>query len=162
MLPSEKSYDWLGKGIYFWENDPQRAREWAENKVRSGDYENPFVVGALLDLGNCLDLTQRENHEFLRVAHNGLVEDSAKSGYPLPENRDARGDGNADKLLRFLDCAVINDLHTMIQDGSFETVRGMFVEGEDVYPGARFKNRTHTQIAVVDPSCIRAVFLARQ
>ncbi|WP_276752329.1 hypothetical protein [Treponema succinifaciens] len=22
---SENSYDWLGKGMYFWENDPERA-----------------------------------------------------------------------------------------------------------------------------------------
>lgn len=26
---SENDYDWLGRGIYFWENDPYRAREWA-------------------------------------------------------------------------------------------------------------------------------------
>ena len=31
----------------------------------------------------------------------------------------------------------------------------------DVYPGARFKNRTHTQIAVIDANCIKAVFLPR-
>lgn len=26
---SNNEYDWLGNGIYFWENDAQRALEWA-------------------------------------------------------------------------------------------------------------------------------------
>ena len=30
LNPSLNSYDWLGNGIYFWEADPQRALEWAE------------------------------------------------------------------------------------------------------------------------------------
>lgn len=165
MLPSERAHDWLGRGVYFWESDPQRALEWAEDKVRSGSFERPYVLGALIDLGNCLDLTTRENHEFLRIAYQGLVKDASKSGYPMPENKDASSDANSDKLLRFLDCAVINYLHAMIAEGEqfepFQTVRGLFVEGAEVYPGARFKNKTHTQIAVVDPSCIKAVFLPR-
>jgi len=27
---SKNRYDWLGEGAYFWENSPERAREWAE------------------------------------------------------------------------------------------------------------------------------------
>jgi hypothetical protein len=107
----------------------------------------------------------RENHDYLRIAYKALVNDATRTGSPLPENRDARSDANSDKLLRYLDCAVINFLHAMIKQDTglepFQTVRGLFVEGEDVYPGARFKNRTHTQIAVIDASCIKAVFLPR-
>jgi len=34
--PSEKPYDWLGSGIYFWENDPIHAYEFAlEKKAES-------------------------------------------------------------------------------------------------------------------------------
>ena len=29
LKASKNSYDWLGTGIYFWLNDPQRAYEWA-------------------------------------------------------------------------------------------------------------------------------------
>ena len=29
---SNEANDWLGHGIYFWENDPSRAIEWATNK----------------------------------------------------------------------------------------------------------------------------------
>jgi hypothetical protein len=27
---SRNDYDWLGHGVYFWENDPLRARQWAK------------------------------------------------------------------------------------------------------------------------------------
>lgn len=26
----ENTWDWLGHGIYFWENNPKRAKEWAQ------------------------------------------------------------------------------------------------------------------------------------
>ena len=29
LKASENDYDWLGTGIYFWENSAQRALEWA-------------------------------------------------------------------------------------------------------------------------------------
>lgn len=114
MLLSEKTYDWLGKGVYFWENDPKRAQEWADEKKARGDYDEPFVIGALIDLGNCLDLTLRDNHEFLKVAYQGYYEDAKKGGKEILQNKDLAVDKQADKLLRFLDCAVINYLHTML------------------------------------------------
>ena len=36
IIKSDKDYDWLGPGAYFWESDPQRALEWAEWKVSRG------------------------------------------------------------------------------------------------------------------------------
>jgi hypothetical protein len=32
LAPSENDYDWLGKGIYFWEHGPQRAYDWAKEE----------------------------------------------------------------------------------------------------------------------------------
>ena len=43
---SDNSYDWLGNGIYFWENNLVRAWEWA--KRRHGD--DAAVIGAVIDL----------------------------------------------------------------------------------------------------------------
>ncbi len=45
--PSNKSYDWLGEGSYFWEDDVVRAYEWALERRSAA----PCVVGAVLDLG---------------------------------------------------------------------------------------------------------------
>ena len=30
LKASNNDYDWLGTGIYFWENSPRRALEWAK------------------------------------------------------------------------------------------------------------------------------------
>ena len=53
---SVQSYNWLGDGIYFWGADPVRAWEWADEKVDRGEIKKQFVIGAVIDLRNCLDL----------------------------------------------------------------------------------------------------------
>lgn len=165
---SEKDYDWLGSGVYFWENDPQRALDWAKHKCKRGDYEHPFVIGSVIDLGNCLDLISRQEISVLEWAYNSLKQKLAAAGKldEMPVNQDARGDRNGDKLLRYLDCAVINHLHYIIAEANnalefptYDSVRGLFTEGKEVYPGARFLTSTHTQIAVRNPACLKGYFL---
>lgn len=108
---SVNKYDWLGSGIYFWENDPQRAMEFAQSVVEDhrqskGVIEKPAVIGAVIDLGNCLDLSVRENIELLIAANKvylnivGGEENAFKNRGALP---DMKG--------RFRDCAVINLLY---------------------------------------------------
>lgn len=170
MLPSDKPYDWVGPGVYFWESDPQRAWEWAENRYP----ENPGVVGAVIDLGQCLDLLHRESQDLLSEAYHELVDVYREAGIPLPENRNSPRGGDQDRLLRELDCAVIRFLHDILEsipeeagdDGSlivapfrFDTVRGMFTEGEAIYPGSGFFQKSHVQIAVRNPECIKGLFL---
>ena len=47
---SNKVYDWLGKGMYFWENNYRRAEQWAfETAKKEGKGDTPAVVGAVLD-----------------------------------------------------------------------------------------------------------------
>lgn len=62
---SKNDFDWLGEGIYFWENSPARALQYArELKVhprRSGpQIKTPAVVGAVIELGYCLNLLDAE------------------------------------------------------------------------------------------------------
>src|SRR5665213_442516 len=63
LQPSENTWDWLGQGIYFWEQDPLRALQYAtENAL--GKQKNkkaakiPFVIGAIIELGNGLNLVE--------------------------------------------------------------------------------------------------------
>ena len=56
LVKSDAPHDWLGRGIYFWEADKDRALEWANYKKTVGLCDDPFVIGAVLDLGNCFDL----------------------------------------------------------------------------------------------------------
>jgi hypothetical protein len=56
LIASQNDYDWLGHGIYFWENNPNRAFEYAQmlkdNPGRTkGMVNKPAVVGAIIDLG---------------------------------------------------------------------------------------------------------------
>ncbi|MHA4806551.1 hypothetical protein ACX0G9_00520 [Flavitalea flava] len=53
---SKEPYDWLGHVIYFWENNYERAWQWAMDKKKRGTIKTPAVIGATLDLGYCCDL----------------------------------------------------------------------------------------------------------
>ena len=62
--PSANEWDWLGHGIYFWEHSPQRALRWAQEK-----YEQPAVLGAVVQLGKCFDLLDESVTAALFVGH---------------------------------------------------------------------------------------------
>jgi hypothetical protein len=141
--------------------------EWAQWKHDRGEFAEPFVIGAVIDLGNCFDLTVRENLELLGEAYEGLKAEHDTAGRALPVNRNVPGDPFDDLLLRYLDDAVIEKVHQDIEDAvangasiePFDTVRGLFHEGERAYPGSGFFKKTHTQIAVRSPASIKGVFL---
>lgn len=159
--PSRNRYDWLGHGMYFWENSPRRAERFAQDR----NIENPVVIGAVLQLGRCLDFTDSESLAYLSVAYDALKDTLEAAGEPLPNNRPARGNAGHDLLVRELDCAVINFLHAQRardKKPPFDSVRGVFWEGEDLYPGAGFKDKNHIQICIRDPNCIKGFFYQRK
>jgi hypothetical protein len=41
----------------------------------------------------------------------------------------------------------------------FDTVRGLFVEGEPIFDGAEIYHKTHSEIAVRNERCIKGYFL---
>ena len=157
---SDNEYDWLGPGIYFWENNTARALEFANEQMnRQGSrIKDPFVVGAVIDLGACLDLTTKLGIDLVRIAHGVLVDEFRKSGSALPAN-------SKDRMRHKLDCAVIRRAHfiaaSSVEIGPIQTVKGVFLEGGPAYDGADFYEKTHIQIAVCDPSCIKGVFHVR-
>jgi hypothetical protein len=158
MKPKNRSYHWLGSGVYFWENDKDRALEWAQEKASRGEIQTPFVIGGVIELGRCLDLSVRENVPLLKAAHKSLVKLYSKSGAAMPQNRKAPKDNRKDKVMRFLDCAVINHL-VETSDPSFDTVRGLFVEGDRVYKGGELYHKTHVEVAVRNLSRIQGLFI---
>lgn len=159
---SDNPYDWLGTGIYFWENDPVRAYEFADDASRNpkqtkGSITNPAVIGAVIDLGHCCDLTKRENVAMLKIANETYLASVGGEDYA------AKNKGKTeDRIGRFRDCAVINMLHEIIRVNPaytpFDTVRSMFFEGDVIYPTSFFHEQTHIQICVRNPNCIKAVF----
>lgn len=160
LLPSQNNYDWLGDGIYFWEFNGQRAYEFAQElRARSGKQKKsyqPAVVGAIIDLGFCLNLLDSRYIELVRQAHEDLAHKSNQAGTDLPSNS-----LGPDRLLRRLDCAVIRHLHWLQgHEGKqpFDTVRAAFFEGERLYENAGFAAKNHIQICVRNPMCIKGYF----
>lgn len=164
LLRSSAKYDWLGAGIYFWEGDPQRALEWAQEKVTQGKYKHAAVLGATIDLGECLNLVSRANIDILVEAYKSYEKFQKKSGGKVPRNRPLEGRPRGDFTKRELDSAVFNHLHQSIEltpDAgipTYDTVRGMFTEGKRVYPTAGFREHTHVQIAVRNTASILGLF----
>jgi len=113
------------------------------------------VVGAVIQLGACLDLTNIAHTTLLAEAYAQVQEAFVSANKPLPENTGT----DSDLKNRQLDCLVINWLHE--QSGSharFATVRGIFSEGGPIYPGAKIMTQTHIQVVVRDKRCILGVF----
>jgi hypothetical protein len=161
---SNSNHDWLGVGTYFWDSDPQRALEWAQEKKENGKCADPFVVGAIIDLGNCFDLSLRPNLDFLAEVYRTFEKERLSLGLKMPINRDSPNGSSRNKVIRSLDCAIINYVHTLTERAklpAFDTVRGIFVEGDPAYPGSEIYHKTHIQIAVKNPDCIKAVFIHR-
>ncbi len=96
----------------------------------------------------------RESFEFLQ-------ESTKKFDTTLPKNvRTARGE----LLLRNLDCAVIEAVHEIdrrLDRPGYDSVRGVFFEGDELYENAGFREKNHIQIAIRDQNCIKGFFIPR-
>lgn len=167
MRPSRNDYDWLGSGVYFWEQNLNRAWSWAKEQQKRGYIEKPAVIGAVIDLGHCLNLLDSEYINLLSTEYKLLREEMQTLDLPLPVNEGK----TQDKLYRKLDCAVIEHLHIRLEHAykndknslpPFDSVRALFEEGASVYPGAGFKSKTHIQLCVRNPNCIKGYFNPRE
>ena len=156
---SQNDYDWLGGGIYFWENDPKRAFEFAEDVRKNpqkskGVIKKSFVVGAVIDLRMCCNLLDRSALDELIESHDFLESMSKASGKPMPIN-------SKERMTRRLDCLVFETMHQLREDeglGSYDTVRGAIWEGGELYAGAHIEKLNHVQIAVRKTECIKGYF----
>jgi len=158
LKPSQNAWEWLGHGIYFWEDSPARAMRWTETNTRpaASKIKFPSVLGAVIDLGNCLNLADAEALAMVKSAHKTYTEICAVSGVRPVENR------GSERQVRYLDCAVIETLHGLRRqerEKSFDTVRGFFQEGRTLYSGAGFRELDHIQICVRSPRQIIGYFL---
>lgn len=156
LKSSSNTYDWLGNGIYFREQNFDRAKEWAE--ARYGE-DNSAVLGAVLDLGYCLNLTDSAGSERLKLGYKLLKLRCEIAGVQLPQNRALKE--SSDVLIRDLDCAVIEQIHDYNRQENkmeYDSVRGIFTEGERSYPGSEFYEKTHVQLCIRNTNCIKGYF----
>ena len=161
LQKSMNNYDWLGNGIYFWEQNYERASEWAKSRAANpkSKIQTPAVIGAIIDLGYCLNLTDYASTAILKRGYEMLSVRCEILGKPLPENHSIGNSGEI--LIRDLDCAVIEQIHYYNKSQKlpcYDSVRGIFNEGNRVYPGSEFYEKTHVQLCIVNPNCIKGYF----
>ena len=150
---SNNEYDWLGNGIYFCENDAQRALEWAKKRK----CKKPFVLGAVIRCKEILDLSNRESIDLVKLAHKEFSAIVKKHNLEMPSNS-SFSKNDKEEMKRELDCAVINHLCNTPKL-SIDAVMSPFFEGKPIYKGAKIYEFTHTQIAVRNPKCILGYFI---
>ena len=161
---SANDYDWLGTGIYFWESNPTRALKFAQEAAKrpeltQGKIRKPFVLGAIIDLGICCNLHDQSALDELKAAYTSMKDMSEIAGTPMPQNK-----VGPDKLMRHLDCAVINYMHTLREVAElppYDSVRAAFHEGGDLYPESGFTKNSHVQIALRSEKQILGYFRVR-
>jgi hypothetical protein len=140
---SRNDYDWLGDGAYFFQDAPARALEWARQRHGA----DAAVVGAEIDLEDCIDLLDLPWHLQVARAYPRLIAALKEQGHPVPHQ--TAGAHRVDRSL-------MNYLIDRLMDRGMAagSVRAAFAEGEPAFPGSALLNRAHVQIAVRSPSVI--------
>jgi hypothetical protein len=162
---SQNEYDWLGPGTYFFEDDPQRAMSFATQSAGNPGamftqrpIVTPAVVGAVLCLTSCLDMTTQAGLTEFQL----MLDLLAQSEVPLAQNDPQR------PLLRKLNNQVFTFLHGFRAEKHrpedpwppYQVVRGAFMQGMplgDEHSG--FSREGHIQLTVRDPSAIVGWFI---
>ena len=165
---SGNGWDWLGHGFYFWEYNLKRAIDYAErlkkNPIGKANIKEPAALGAIIDLGHCIDLLDSAYLLMVKTAYERLQETYTKSGFSMPINKNPIS-GESGLLIRNLDCAVIQALHKYHKeenDELFDSVRNVFVEGDPLYNNSGFHEKNHIQICVRNINCIKGYFIPRE
>lgn len=150
LRQSNRRGDWLGCGSYFWENAPCRAYEWA---VKSPAVKDPYVLGAVVRLGKCLNLMDKNAARELRETWDWLKTAAGVNDDSL------RNVGNR----HYLDATVINAALAQAEDKGvpYDTVRAAYIEGAPIFEGSTLMEDTHIQIAVRNPFSVIAFFRPR-
>lgn len=143
---SRNKYDWLGDGVYFFQDAPMRAWEWA----RRNHGDDAVVLEARIRLMNCIDLLDISWWHSLRNAYDSLLADLRAEGISPPHQTFG---------MRRLDQQVLNyAVETYQRNGGIvRSIRSVFIEGKPAYPESGLYDRSHVQIAVRDQSMIESL-----
>lgn len=142
---SKNREDWLGDGVYFWQDAPEHAWRWARDKYQS----EAVVIGALVRLSDCMDLLDTGWWQDLAAFHATL-----SAAVPLPKQPPTS------KAHR-LDRAVINSfIEARARQGvRIRVVRAAFPEDDPVFQNSALTVSSHVQIAVRDTALIEEQWL---
>ena len=146
---SRNTYDWLGDGVYFFQDAPHRAWEWASQRHGS----DGAVLRAEIRTVDCMDLLDGRWNQVISDTYDSYLKNLRDSGRTMPTQS-----GGAHRL----DREVINYTVGVLNESGIRIacVRAAFAEGRPVYPDSAIYDRAHIQIAVRDiAACIRGIRL---
>lgn len=144
---STNDYDWLGTGVYFFQDAPGRALAWASERYP----DSPTVIRSQLVLENSIDLLDIDWYPIIRETYAMFVSGYQKANIPLPRQNPQRSKAHR------LDCAFFNYIVEKIFESQEETIgsiRAVFNEGDRIYPNSAIYDRSHIQILIRDLSLI--------
>ncbi len=94
-----------------------------------------------------------------------MKNDFIKLGRTLPVNKNTKTDAHKDLLYRALDCSVIEYMHYQMKQTNlvkeFDTVRGIFTEGGQAFPGSGINSKNHIQVCIRNLDCVKGFFKPR-
>lgn len=140
---SRNDYDWLGDGVYFFQDSVERAREWAVQEHGS----DAIVICADIELENCIDLVDSKWSKCFSNMYNDFIAKFKEGRLPIPTQS-----GKAHRLDRH----VINYCVGVLAENGVvvSSLRAPFVEGNPFYPGSALYCESHIQICVRDVSVV--------
>ena len=143
FVPSVNDWDWLGHGVYFWQDAPVRAYNWARERLAGTD-QFATVVAARIRLDGFVDLLDQRGIRTLQ----DLAADFERQKL---STRLANAKG-ANRL----DCAVFNFASDVLSWLGAEVAgyRAACVEGKPLTPGSPVFDLSHVQIVVIDRTAI--------
>lgn len=158
--PSRNTYDWLGPGIYFFENDLRRAMNFATESAAHParmytrrPIATPAAVGAVICVNSCLDMSNQTGLNEFSLVLSALQQ----TGSTLASN------DVSNPLLRRLNNQVFATMHALrAADGNdaYDMIRSAFVQGAplgDAHSG--FNQDNHVQLAVLNAETIVGWFM---
>lgn len=161
---SRNPYDWLGAGVYFYQDAPIKALAWADRfSVKSEKRGTvPVVLEVDLDLGSVFDLFLPESHQILKEAYELTGVRGSGRGQLRPVLRNHKGERfrlfssvpvSSTEFLgnNYVDAMTIRRALSLIADAEGSTpkcVRQFFWEGQELYAGSYFFDHSNIQLCI--------------
>lgn len=137
--PSRNKYDWLGDGVYFFQDAPERAWDWAKKMYT----DKASVVCSEIRLENCMDFLDIQWSGVLADVYDSFLTEMKRAKIPLPTQSSGA---------HRLDREVINYAVGILAKRNIKIscVRAVFKEGRPIFPNSALFTLDHIQIAVRD------------
>lgn len=144
---SVNEYDWLGDGVYFFQDAPKMAWSWARRHHR----DNASVIKAKINLDDCMDFLDIEWASFLPKMHDAFLKQLKLANKEIP--RQTSGAHRLDRSVINYTIGVLAE-----QNINIRCVRGIFGEGKPLYPNSALLENSHIQIVIRDNMLIDEIW----